>query len=587
MSKTNLFGLYATLWNVLPLKRNLQILFLIVLSGFAALCEMISIASVLPFLFILMGEEAKDIGLLPIDIGYLLSLTNSNDPLFGLSILFISAVLVSGLVRILLTWMQGIVSSLVGVDLSRIMLDSALSRSVFDHRKYNTSEIIAAITNKTTVVVFQVILPTMAIFGSITIISGIILSLIFVDTKIAAISFGVFGIIYFIIFLTTRTKLYNYSEITNTTLNDTLQTLQEIFGGYADLLIYKAQDNFKRKFNQKNFALRNSQAMSFIIGNSPKYFIEAASICIFILIALSTSTSGESNLEIVPIFGAFALAAHKILPALQQIYGGAASIKGADAVFRELVDIVSQKQKLSLKDADFKNFKFYKSLALKNVSFRHNEDNFYIFQNISLEINPGDFVGIYGPSGSGKSSLISLIMGFDQASQGEVLMDGVPFREENAQNWYEKFSYVSQNVFLLDGTIAENIAFGINYEDIDFDKINKVIKQARLNEFLLTCKEGIFSKVGELGARISGGEKQRIAIARALYKGASILIFDEATSALDFNMEKEIMASINLISINFTIILVAHRLSTLKKCNKTYLVENNKVVLKRLPKNLY
>ena len=577
MQKDNLLYLFAELWTHLSSKRKVHLVFVLILSVFASISEMISIASVLPFLFVLIGNEGTTASNLPFDINYILGFVEPHSQMMFLALLFIIAVIISGIIRILLIWMQGTFSALVGVELSKLLLDDHLLKPFYYHQNSNTSEIIAAITQKTTVVVFQIILPSLAITASITITFGIVLSLFLINRDITIISLTIFAGIYSLLYLLTRKRLNKLSIITNNNLNDTLKTLQEMLQGLKDVLIYNAQENYKKSFNTKNLILRNAQAMSYVIGNSPKYVIETLSICVFILIVIYSSQSNNNSIELVPVLGAFALAAQKLLPALHQIYSGLSSIKSSDAVFRDVILMLRDKLTDPLSTNLEKNIKFRRNIILENVSLRFDGQVKCVLENVNLKINSGDFIGISGATGSGKSSLINLLMGFYSPSKGKLLVDDEEVVNDNFNSLLKNFSYVSQNLFLSDGSIQDNITFGVVESDIDYKKLALVIKISQLENFIQRCPDGLQTQVGELGAKVSGGEKQRIAIARALYKDAPIIVFDEATSALDYKIEDEIIDSISQLKGKYTIIAIAHRLYTLDKCNTVYEIENGMV----------
>lgn len=574
-----MFYLFRELWRFLSSKRKIHLMLVMILSIFAAISEMISIASVLPFLFILIGNEQSAFSNFPFDIQYLFSFFDSQNRIIILALLFVFAVTLSGLIKVLLVWMQGTFSALVGVDLSKLLLDGHLSTEFEAQSNSNTSTIIATITQKTTIVVFQIILPALAITANIIITLGIFISLYIINKEITIISFVIFGGIYSGLYIFTRKKLYNLSLITNKNLNETLRTLQEILQGSIDVLIYNVQEKYVKSFNYKNLTYRNAQAMGYVIGTSPKYIIETISICAFILIVIYSTQANGDTLETIPILGAFALAAQKLLPALHHVYQGLSSIKGSDAIFRDVLDTLNDNLMRKNLDNKPQDIKFRRHITIENASLKFKGQQSYVLKDINLKINRGDFIGISGPTGSGKSSLINMLMGFYPPSKGRVLVDGKQINKSDFRNLVKNFSYVSQNLFLCDGTIQENIAFGIATEDINHKKLKYVIKVAQLENFIQKCVNGLQTNVGELGSKISGGEKQRIAIARALYKEASIIIFDEATSALDYKTEDEIINSIIKLKGKITILAIAHRLNTLEKCDLIYGIKNGSLSL--------
>ena len=226
---------------------------------------------------------------------------------------------------------------------------------------------------------------------------------------------------------------------------------------------------------------------------------------------------------------------------------------------------------------DEKKLNFSKSLVLSNIIFKYPKNEKSAVENISMSILPNQLIGFVGESGSGKSTLADLIIGLITQNSGEILIDGVNLGSANLRAWQNAIGYVPQSIFLADASIAENIAFGVKLEDIDFQQINKVIKLSNLDDTVSKLTNGVNTIIGEQGVQLSGGQRQRIAIARALYQDPNILVFDEATSALDGLTEKSIMNSIKALSKTKTIILIAHRLNTVKDCNQVFLFNNGKL----------
>ena len=256
---------------------------------------------------------------------------------------------------------------------------------------------------------------------------------------------------------------------------------------------------------------------------------------------------------------------------MQQCYNALGNIRSNKESMFEVIKMLNQEKNDKYFD-DFKPFYFKDRISLSNVSFKYSSDNNFIFENINLEINKGDRVGIIGKTGSGKSTLADIIMGLLMPSKGNLIIDQNKIINKASSRdlfrWRLAISHVPQNIFLSDKTIAENIAFGIDFNNIDMHKVKKAAELAQLSKFIDSLKNKYYSKVGENGLKLSGGQRQRIGIARALYQNSQIIIFDEATSALDNKTELDVMNALGRLDKKFTIIIIAHRLSTIKKCNK-------------------
>jgi len=215
---------------------------------------------------------------------------------------------------------------------------------------------------------------------------------------------------------------------------------------------------------------------------------------------------------------------------------------------------------------------------LNGVSFRHNNESNWVLSNVDLVIKKGSCTGFFGKTGSGKSTLVDIIMGLIPPVDGRLLVDGVSINEENSRGWQDHIAHVPQDIFLFDSTIEENIAFGVNKHEIDFERIKKAASQAQINDFIQGLPQQYKTVVGERGVRLSGGQKQRIGIARALYNKVDVLVFDEATSALDIKTEESVMKSINNLKKDITILMITHRLETLKKCDNVIELKDMKII---------
>jgi HlyD family secretion protein len=289
----------------------------------------------------------------------------------------------------------------------------------------------------------------------------------------------------------------------------------------------------------------------------------------------------DGNLGFVlPILAVYALAGLKLLPALQQIYASISQIKGNLSAFESIkedfTDSIRQERPF-IRPPEKANFLFASEIELKDVRFSYPGNELPTLNHLDIIIKANSTVGIVGPSGSGKSTLVDLIIGLISPDTGGVFVDGNLLTDENIRQWKNNIGYVSQAIFLSEGSILENIAFGLPVEQIDIAQIDRVLRLSHLEKFVSGLAEGVNTKVGERGVQLSGGQRQRIGIARALYNDAKIIVFDEATSALDGVTERAIMDAIDDFSGNKTIIMIAHRLSTIKNCDVIFLLENGLV----------
>jgi ABC-type multidrug transport system fused ATPase/permease subunit len=280
----------------------------------------------------------------------------------------------------------------------------------------------------------------------------------------------------------------------------------------------------------------------------------------------------------IPVLGALALGAQRLLPALQQAYGAYSTIKGSISSFKDVLNLLDQPLPEYADQPPPKPIPFEKEIKLIDLNFCYTEDSPWVLKNINFSLDKGTRIGFIGVTGSGKSTLLDIIMGLLPATSGSIVVDGQFITNENRRGWQAHIAHVPQNIYLSDSTIEENIAFGISKEKIDHQRVEKAAKQAQIAELIEEWVDGYQTFVGERGIRLSGGQRQRIGIARALYKQVDVLIFDEATSALDNETEQVVMKAIGGLERDLTILIIAHRLTTLKGCDQIIKLDKNNIV---------
>lgn len=359
-----------------------------------------------------------------------------------------------------------------------------------------------------------------------------------------------------------------------------LKNLQDTFGLIKEIKIYNRAENYKYIFNHNNKQIVKSDFMQSFIESLPRYLLEwtiviASLILISVLIFL-----GKELTFIITILGLYALSAYRILPSITRITNSFQFIEynrpSFDLIFNELQQkYIQDKKTFNCSKADI-----YKSIVIKNLYFSHSSVDKKILNNINLKINFGESIGIIGESGIGKTTIINLISGLIKPVSGKILIDGKKDIFENINKWQNSIGYVPQNIYLSDDTIKKNIAFGIPSNRINIALLKKSIVQSNLSKFIKNSRLGVDTPIGEFGSKISGGQKQRIGIARALYNDPKILILDESTSSLDIQTEKRIIQEVRLFKNKKTVIIISHRLSSLKYCDSIY--ELNSLGLKKI-----
>ena len=386
-----------------------------------------------------------------------------------------------------------------------------------------------------------------------------------------------FGLIYMgIIRVTQRRQLIN-SKIIAHESTQVIKSLQEGLGGIRDILIDGTQPAYCHLYRSADIPFRRAQANSQFINQSPRYCMEALGIALIAILAYWLAQQSEGIPKAIPILGALALGAQRLLPVLQQAYQSWSSIQGSQASLQDVLALLDQPLPDFASKLVAKPILFAKEIRLSQLGFRYHLKAPWVFQNINLTIPKGSRMGFVGVTGSGKSTLLDIVMGLLQATQGKLEVDGQPITIMNQRSWQAHIAHVPQVIFLTDATIEENIAFGIPKEQIDFERVKQAAECAQIAKTIESWEGQYQTVVGERGVRLSGGQRQRIGIARALYKKADIIIFDEATSALDNETECSVMESIESLSKELTILIIAHRISTLKNCDQIIELENCRI----------
>ena len=581
MPNPTLLQLLRRLWWHINPNRRIQFGFLFLLMVLASFAEVVSIGAVLPFLGALTAPDRIFLHPMAQPLIQILSLTEPKQLLLPLTLTFVFGALLSGSMRLILLWAQTRLSYAIGADLSFSIYRRTLYQPYVVHLARNSSEVIAGIRIKADAAVGNAVSPVATILGSTLMTVSILGALLTIDPIIAVTSFVGFSLIYVVVILATKKVLARDSRRVNAESGRVFKALQEGLGGIRDVLIDGAQTTYCNIYRSADLPLRRAQANISIIGSFPRYGIETLGMVLIAALAykLARSPSGISNA--IPVLGALALGAQRLLPVLQNAYAGWTSMRGGQASLVEVVNFLDQPLPTYTDAISSSPLSFNHSIALKNLAFKYIKNTPWVLQpNLSLKIQKGSRIGFIGATGSGKSTLTDIIMGLLKPSNGDLEIDGVVVTEENVRGWQSHIAHVPQAIFLADISIAENIAFGIPPEKVDSARVRQAAKKAQISQTIESWDAQYNTIVGEQGVRLSGGQRQRIGIARALYKNADIIVFDEATSALDNNTEHAVMEAIESLDTELTIIIVAHRLTTLKNC--TQIVELEEGQIKRM-----
>ena len=578
MHVNNKKSTFLQLWNHLSRRRRKQFWLLLFLMNIASLAEIVSVGAVLPFLGVLTAPEQVFQHPIMQPAIQILELTDPSQLTLPLTIFFITAVLLAGVIRLTLLYVMTRLSFATGADLSINIYRRTLYQEYAVHLSRNSSEVINGIITKTNTVIGGIIAPILTFISSIILLVGIMGALFIVNIEVALSALIGFGVLYWLVIRYTKNQLKGNSQIVADQSTNMVKSLQEGLGGIRDVLIDNTQQLYCQLYRNADLPLRRALGNNQFISGSPKYIIEAIGMALIAGLAFVMTKQEGGMVTAIPMLGMLALGAQKLLPTLQQAYGAYSTIKGSNASFKDVLNLLDQPLPEYSDQALPKSITFKEEIRLTNLNFRYTEESPWVLKNVNISLKKGSRIGFIGVTGSGKSTLLDIIMGLLPPTNGKLIIDQQSINGQNRRAWQTHIAHVPQNIYLSDSSIAENIAFGISKYKIDHQQVKKAAQQAQIAELIEQWKDGYQTFVGERGIRLSGGQRQRIGIARALYKKANVLIFDEATSALDNETEREVMKAIEELGKEKTVLIIAHRLTTLKGCDKIISLEKNNTI---------
>ncbi|MDI1273064.1 ABC transporter ATP-binding protein [Polaromonas sp.] len=557
----------------------MQFCLLFLLMILASFAEAVSIGAVLPFLGVLTAPERVFAHPLTQPFIQALGLTEPKQLLLPLTIAFAMGALFSGVIRLVLLWAQIRLGHAVGADFSISIYRRTLYQPYAVHVARNSSEVIAGITNKANIVVHQMVLPALTILSSSLMLFTILVALLAIEPLIAFAAFVGFGVIYALVILVTKKRLMRDGQRISREQNQVVKALQEGLGGIRDVLIDGTQAAYCNIYRSADLPLRRATANVQIISSSPRFAIEALGMVLISALAFSMVGRPGGIANAIPVLGALALGAQRLLPVLQQAYSSWTSMLGAQASLSDALDLLDQPLPAHADAPPVSPLAFRDRITLNQLAFRYTLGTPWVLRGVDLDIPKGSRIGFMGTTGSGKSTLLDLIMGLLHPVAGSLAVDGVNITAQNHRAWQSHIAHVPQAIFLADATIAENIAFGMPLDQIDHARVRQAAQKAQIAQDIDSWSQQYNTVVGERGVRLSGGQRQRIGIARALYKKADVIVFDEATSALDNETELAVMEAIENLGEEITVLIVAHRLTTLQNC--THVVDLSDGQIKR------
>ena len=547
--------------------RKRQLGSLLILMIISSLSEVISLGAVLPFLESFNRAEVL------FNSEYLrpylnfFNITTPTQMVTGLAVVFMASVLLCNGLRILTINKQTHLAASISSDISCQLYRRTMGQSYRFHIQQNSSDLIQLITGDTKSLANGILTPLLFLITNSCTVIALAIGLFLISWPVAIASTIVLGGAYIGLYRWRRKRLAANSQIIVQGSQQQIKIAQEGLGGIRDVLIGGTQGFFQASYEQADIDVRQMSANNMVIAQTPRYVIEGLTMMAIALLALMLGHNGDFS-QVVPVLGGLALGANRLLPALQRVFASLVKIQSTRASLQRVLQGLqrSMPSRPTLPPEPKKPLR--QDLRFENVCFRYEPSSRWILNNLNLNIPARTTVGFVGTTGSGKSTTADIILGLLQPQGGGVYVDGDLLLGDRLHEWQQTIAHVPQSIFLSDASIAENIAFGIPTDQIDIERVHQAAQLAQIDAYVRELPAQYETYVGERGVKLSGGQRQRIGIARALYRQASVIVFDEATSALDSSTEKEVMAAINGLSHHLTIVLIAHRLSTLKECDQ-------------------
>ena len=577
INHNSLTKLFKDLWTHIGKRRKIHFIFLLILTLVASVAEVASLGAVLPFIGILTQPEQVFQSPWLADFIIFFGINSGDQLILPLTVAFGLAAIVAGSLRLLLLWVSIKLSNATGADLSIEVYERTLYQPFKVHIERSSSEIISGITQKVTAATGVLLAITSIITSSFLFIS-IMMTMLIVDPLVTIVAGLSFGSAYVVIAFLTSKRFGSNSRSIASQQTQVVKALQEGLGAIRDVILDATQRIYTGIYRKAILLLMKANGENRFMNQAPRYAMESLGMVLIAIFVLALTNRSGGVTAALPLLGMLALGAQRLLPLMQQIYGNWSLVAGSHAALNDVVELLDQPFPQYYYENEPQPLEIKDSFSVRNLSFRYSEITPLVLDNISLEIKKGSRIGLIGSTGSGKSTTLDLIMGLLEPTNGELIVDNQKIDDSLIRAWRQTVAHVPQSIFLADTSIAENIAFGVMPEKIDMSRVKDAAKKAMISDFIDNRPNGYQEVVGERGVRLSGGQRQRIGIARALYKKANIIVFDEATSALDNETEKVVMDAIRNLGQELTLIIVAHRLTTLESCTHIIELDQGKIL---------
>lgn len=579
MSKLKtLFFFYKKIISLLTKSEARSFHNIFIASFFLAIIEAFGVVLIIPFISIVAEPEIintnNQLNLLYNYLGF----TSKNKFIFFMGVSYFLYLITSQLFKAFFIKYQLRFTYNTESSLSIRLLESYLGRPYAWFLDMHSGDMGKGILSEVTETIHYSLTPLLILFTQSFLMTILIIMVVILDPFIALISLAFIVIINSLIFVLTKKWIKDLGNKKVNLNKKRFKTVIESFGAIKEIKLNGLEKIYLNEFTDTAVKFSNSTSNVQIVSTLPKFLLETIALGFLIIFILYSLWSGKNLTQALPILSMFAFSALKLIPSSQQVFSSLNKLTYSSSGLENLISVFKDDNHYKDKEEIISKLEIAQNIQIENLSFSYNGNKTPAINNINLKINIGEKIGFVGSTGSGKTTLVDLIIGLLEYKQGKILIDKKLLRNNNKRVWQNSIGYVSQSIFLSDKTIAENIAFGIPKDKIDFQKVIEVSKVAHIHDFIMNqIKDDYKSEVGERGVRLSGGQRQRIGIARALYNNPTLLVLDEATSALDNKTEKLVMNSINNYRKDLTIIIIAHRLNTIINCDCIYHLEKGEI----------
>lgn len=561
-------------------KRGVIVLFMILIMAFL---DMLGVASIMPFMAVVSNPEVVDSNLI-LNSAYNLSqqfgVESIDDFMFLLGIAVFLILVFTLSFKALTVYLETRFCVMREYSIGKRLVEGYLNKPYSWFLMRNSADLGKNILSEVNQVIANALIPIMNIIAQSAVSIALLLLLIIVEPFLA-LSIGlILGITYALIFGVTKNLLSRIGKERLENNEARYVAVNESFGAAKEVKIGGLEQFYTERFSSPAETYAKSLATANITGQLPRFALELVVFGGMLMVILFLMNQNGDFSSAVPVMSLYALAGYRLMPSLQGIYTSVTQLRFAtaalDSILVELKDIQSEPNLVN--DIVDAKFGLFKKITLKNVSYSYPNEDQPAIKNINLSISSESKVGFVGSTGGGKTTTVDLILGLLEPQVGTLEVDDKIIDGKNLKVWQSTIGYVPQNIYLSDDSIIANIAFGVSSEDIDYDSVERVAKIANLHEFIINkLPKKYQTKIGERGVRLSGGQRQRIGIARALYRNPRLLVLDEATSALDNLTEQAVMDAVNNLDKDITVIMIAHRLSTVKECDTIFFLEDGKL----------